>query len=71
MSLFKKENNGVQDVTTYNVLRLDKNLVQIRDLLSGTKYVFRVQTLTTEGHPSSQSAEYEFETLPIGKYINV
>ncbi|XP_060724140.1 ephrin type-A receptor 2a [Tachysurus vachellii] len=62
-----KENNGVQDVTTYNVLRLDKNLVQIRDLLSGTKYVFRVQTLTTEGHPSSQSAEYEFETLPIAE----
>ncbi|KAB5584046.1 hypothetical protein PHYPO_G00102890 [Pangasianodon hypophthalmus] len=62
-----KDNKGEQDVTTYNVLRLDKNSVQISDLLPGTKYVFRVQTLTPEGHPSSQSAEHEFETLPMAE----
>lgn len=62
-----KEDQGEQDVTTYTVLRLEKNLVTISDLLPGTKYVFRVQTLTPEGHPSSQSAEHEFETLPLAK----
>lgn len=60
-----------EDVTTYNVLRLDKNSVLISDLLPGTKYVFRVQTLTPEGHPSSQSAEHEFEKLPIGKWVDM
>ncbi|XP_066519934.1 ephrin type-A receptor 2a isoform X2 [Hoplias malabaricus] len=60
-----KEAQPEQDVTTYTVLKLEKNSVQIHDLLPGTKYVFRVQTLTPEGHPSSHSAEHEFETLPL------
>uniref|UniRef100_A0AAR2JN67 receptor protein-tyrosine kinase n=1 Tax=Pygocentrus nattereri TaxID=42514 RepID=A0AAR2JN67_PYGNA len=57
----------MKDFTTYTVLKLERNSVQITDLLPGTKYVFRVQTLTPDGHPSSQSAEHEFETLPLGK----
>ncbi|XP_077054166.1 ephrin type-A receptor 2a isoform X2 [Siphateles boraxobius] len=61
----KKEDPGEFDVTTYTVLVLEKNSVQINDLLPGTKYVFRVHTLTAEGHPSSHSAELEFETLPL------
>uniref|UniRef100_A0A8C2INM6 receptor protein-tyrosine kinase n=1 Tax=Cyprinus carpio TaxID=7962 RepID=A0A8C2INM6_CYPCA len=55
------------DVTTYTVLVLEKNSVQINDLLPGTKYVFRVHTLTAEGHPSSHNAELEFETLPLAE----
>ncbi|XP_062853520.1 ephrin type-A receptor 2a [Trichomycterus rosablanca] len=62
-----KDDQEDQDVTTYTVLRLEKNTVQIKDLLPGTKYVFRVQTLTPDGHPSSQSAEHEFETLPLAE----
>uniref|UniRef100_A0A672Q2T3 receptor protein-tyrosine kinase n=1 Tax=Sinocyclocheilus grahami TaxID=75366 RepID=A0A672Q2T3_SINGR len=65
----KKEDPGELDVTTYTVLVLEKNSVQINDLLPGTKYVFRVHTLTAEGHPSSHSAELEFETLPLGKCV--
>uniref|UniRef100_A0A672NL44 receptor protein-tyrosine kinase n=1 Tax=Sinocyclocheilus grahami TaxID=75366 RepID=A0A672NL44_SINGR len=63
----KKEDPGELDVTTYTVLVLEKNSVQINDLLPGTKYVFRVHTLTAEGHPSSHSAELEFETLPLAE----
>uniref|UniRef100_A0A673GFD3 receptor protein-tyrosine kinase n=1 Tax=Sinocyclocheilus rhinocerous TaxID=307959 RepID=A0A673GFD3_9TELE len=62
----KKEDPGELDVTTYTVLVLEKNSVQINDLLPETKYVFRVHTLTAEGHPSSHSAELEFETLALG-----
>ncbi|XP_016100805.1 ephrin type-A receptor 2-like, partial [Sinocyclocheilus grahami] len=67
----KKEDPGELDVTTYTVLVLEKNSVQINDLLPGTKYVFRVHTLTAEGHPSSHSAELEFETLPLGEFGEV
>ncbi|XP_051561850.1 ephrin type-A receptor 2a isoform X3 [Myxocyprinus asiaticus] len=63
----KKEDPGELDVTTYTVLVLEKNSVQINDLLPGTKYVFRVHTLTAEGHPSSHSAELEFETLALAE----
>ncbi|KAL7833053.1 hypothetical protein SRHO_G00300710 [Serrasalmus rhombeus] len=62
-----KEDQAEQDFTTYTVLKLERNSVQITDLLPGTKYVFRVQTLTPDGHPSSQSAEHEFETLPLAE----
>ncbi|KAG9276992.1 ephrin type-A receptor 2-like [Astyanax mexicanus] len=62
-----KEDQPEQDVTTYTVLKLEKDSVQINDLLPGTKYVFRVQALTPEGHPSSHSAEHEFETLPMAE----
>uniref|UniRef100_A0A673MBG1 receptor protein-tyrosine kinase n=1 Tax=Sinocyclocheilus rhinocerous TaxID=307959 RepID=A0A673MBG1_9TELE len=64
------EDPGELDVTTYTVLVLEKNSVQINDLLPGTKYVFRVHTLTAEGHPSSHSAELEFETLPLASHEN-
>ncbi|XP_051997459.1 ephrin type-A receptor 2-like [Xyrauchen texanus] len=63
----KKEDPGELDVTTYTVLVLEKNSVQINDLLPGTKYVFRVHTLTAEGHPSSHNAELEFETLALAE----
>lgn len=59
------------DVTTYTVLVLEKNSVQINDLLPGTKYAFRVHTLTAEGHPSSHSAELEFETLALGECVRM
>uniref|UniRef100_A0A671P571 receptor protein-tyrosine kinase n=1 Tax=Sinocyclocheilus anshuiensis TaxID=1608454 RepID=A0A671P571_9TELE len=65
------EDPGELDVTTYTVLVLEKNSVQINDLLPGTKYVFRVHTLTAEGHPSSHSTELEFETLALGECVRM
>uniref|UniRef100_A0A8C1ZJE3 receptor protein-tyrosine kinase n=1 Tax=Cyprinus carpio TaxID=7962 RepID=A0A8C1ZJE3_CYPCA len=65
--MYRKKDPGELDVTTYTVLVLEKNSVQINDLLPGTKYVFRVHTLTAEGHPSSHNAELEFETLPLAE----
>uniref|UniRef100_A0A673GAX2 receptor protein-tyrosine kinase n=1 Tax=Sinocyclocheilus rhinocerous TaxID=307959 RepID=A0A673GAX2_9TELE len=65
------EDPGELDVTTYTVLVLEKNSVQINDLLPETKYVFRVHTLTAEGHPSSHSAELEFETLALGECVRM
>ena len=64
-----QEENSEQEFTTYTVLVLERNSVQLNDLTPGSKYVFRVQTLTQEGHPSSTSMEYVYETLPIGKWI--
>lgn len=64
-----QEDQAEKDFTTYTVLKLEKNTAQINNLLPGTKYVFRVQTLTPEGHPSSHSAEHEFETAPLGKTV--
>uniref|UniRef100_A0A8C2ING8 receptor protein-tyrosine kinase n=1 Tax=Cyprinus carpio TaxID=7962 RepID=A0A8C2ING8_CYPCA len=69
--MYRKKDPGELDVTTYTVLVLEKNSVQINDLLPGTKYVFRVHTLTAEGHPSSHNAELEFETLPLGKCVQM
>ncbi|XP_030634662.1 ephrin type-A receptor 2a [Chanos chanos] len=63
----KKEAQGELDITTYVVLVLEKNSVQINDLSPGTKYMFRVHTLTPEGHPSSHSAEHEYETLSVAE----
>ncbi|KAL2091476.1 hypothetical protein ACEWY4_013739 [Coilia grayii] len=64
----KKEENNDHEFITYTVLVLDRNSVQLSDLSPGSKYVFRVQTLTQEGHPSSTSLEYLYETLPIAEY---
>ena len=55
-----------RDVTMYTVLVLDKSFVQISELSPATTYVFRVQALSPVGTPGSYSAEYEFQTLPLG-----
>uniref|UniRef100_A0AAY4B6R1 receptor protein-tyrosine kinase n=1 Tax=Denticeps clupeoides TaxID=299321 RepID=A0AAY4B6R1_9TELE len=47
-------------VTTYTVLFLDKNTVQVTDLSPATAYVFRVQVLNAEGNPGSDGLEREF-----------
>ncbi|KAG9353135.1 hypothetical protein JZ751_017711 [Albula glossodonta] len=60
----KKESDSEKDVTTYTVLVLEKSSVQISDLAPGTVYVFRVQALSPEGNPGSNSMEREFQTLP-------
>uniref|UniRef100_A0A671RP16 receptor protein-tyrosine kinase n=1 Tax=Sinocyclocheilus anshuiensis TaxID=1608454 RepID=A0A671RP16_9TELE len=54
-------------VTTYTVLVLEKNLVQISDLSPSTVYLFKVQALSPEGNPGSYSLEQEFSTLPQGE----
>lgn len=53
-------------MTTYTVLILEKDSVQITDLIPDTSYTFRVQVLSPEGSPGSYSAEYEFHTSPLG-----
>ncbi|KPP72837.1 ephrin type-A receptor 2-like [Scleropages formosus] len=62
--LVLQEDNGVTDITTYTVLLLEKNTVQISDLVPGTAYVFRVTVLSPEGTPNGEGKEHEFETLP-------
>lgn len=54
------------DVTTYTVLILEKNAVQISDLAPGTAYLFRVQALSSDGGPGGSSMEEQFETLSEG-----
>lgn len=61
----RKDVEGERDVTTYTVLILDKNSAHINDLSPDTTYMFRVQTLSSEGNPGSYSAEHEFHTLPL------
>ncbi|XP_068601902.1 ephrin type-A receptor 2 [Brachionichthys hirsutus] len=56
----KKDDN--LDVTTYIVLLLDKNSVQISDLAPGTAYLFRVQAISSDGGPGGSSIEEQFET---------
>ncbi|CAJ1055387.1 ephrin type-A receptor 2 isoform X2 [Xyrichtys novacula] len=56
----KKDDN--LDVTTYTVLILEKNSVQISDLSPGTAYLFRVQALSADGSPGGSSMEEQFET---------
>lgn len=54
-------------VTTYTVLVLEKNSVQISNLSPSTVYLFKVQALSSEGNSGSYSVEQEFSTLPEGK----
>lgn len=49
-------------MTTYVVLILEKNSVQIIDLAPGTAYLFRVQALSSDGSPGGSSMEEQFET---------
>ncbi len=56
-----------EKVTTYTVLGLEKNSVQISDLSPSTVYLFKVQALSPEGNPGSYSVEQEFSTLPQGE----
>ncbi|KAL0158230.1 hypothetical protein M9458_046306, partial [Cirrhinus mrigala] len=54
-------------VTTYTVLVLEKNSVQISDLSPSTVYLFKVQALSPDGNPGIYSLEQEFSTLPQGE----
>lgn len=57
------------DVTTYTVLLLEKNFVQIHELAPGTAYLFRVQVLSSDNSPGGSSMEEQFETLIEGKCV--
>ncbi|CAL9704860.1 unnamed protein product [Knipowitschia caucasica] len=63
----RKDDEGERDVTTYTVLILEKNSVQINDLSPDTTYMFRVQALSPEGNPGSYSVEHEFHTAPLAE----
>uniref|UniRef100_A0AAR2LNC3 receptor protein-tyrosine kinase n=1 Tax=Pygocentrus nattereri TaxID=42514 RepID=A0AAR2LNC3_PYGNA len=56
-------------ITTYTVLVLEKNSVQIIDLSPSTVYLFKVQALSPEGNPGSYSMEQEFSTPAEGKSV--
>uniref|UniRef100_A0A8C9X0C9 receptor protein-tyrosine kinase n=1 Tax=Sander lucioperca TaxID=283035 RepID=A0A8C9X0C9_SANLU len=58
---FRKKDDNL-DMTTYIVLILEKNSVQINDLAPGTAYLFRVQALSSDGSPGGSSIEEQFET---------
>uniref|UniRef100_A0A3Q3XH34 receptor protein-tyrosine kinase n=1 Tax=Mola mola TaxID=94237 RepID=A0A3Q3XH34_MOLML len=45
---------------------LEKNFVQISDLVPGTAYLFRVQALSSDSSPGGSSMEEQFETLNEG-----
>ncbi|KAL4648370.1 ephrin type-A receptor 2-like isoform X2 [Arapaima gigas] len=64
---YRKKDEGTTDITTYTVLVLEKNMVQISDLTPATTYVFRVTALSHEGTPNGEGKEHEFETLPQGQ----
>lgn len=66
-SAFQDDNLGM---TTYTVLKLEKNLVQVNELNPGTAYLFRVQAFTGEGGAGGSSMEEQFETLPEGTVEN-
>uniref|UniRef100_A0A8C1VQC1 receptor protein-tyrosine kinase n=1 Tax=Cyprinus carpio TaxID=7962 RepID=A0A8C1VQC1_CYPCA len=65
--MFRKKEIANGKVTTYTVLVLEKNSVQISDLSPSTVYLFKVQALSPEGNPGSYSLEQEFSTLPQGE----
>lgn len=54
-------------MTTYTVLILEKNSVQITDLVPDTTYVVRVQVAGREANPASRGAEHDFHTSPLGE----
>uniref|UniRef100_A0A8C4IL69 receptor protein-tyrosine kinase n=1 Tax=Dicentrarchus labrax TaxID=13489 RepID=A0A8C4IL69_DICLA len=62
----RKDDDDERDVTTYTVLILEKDSVQINDLTPDTTYMFRVQALSPDGSPGSYSVEHEFQTSPLG-----
>ncbi|TKS77221.1 Ephrin type-A receptor 2 [Collichthys lucidus] len=63
----KKDDN--LDVTTFIVLKQEKNFAQINDLAPGTAYLFRVQAFSSDGSPGGSSMEEQFETL-LGEQSN-
>uniref|UniRef100_A0AAR2L7Z2 receptor protein-tyrosine kinase n=1 Tax=Pygocentrus nattereri TaxID=42514 RepID=A0AAR2L7Z2_PYGNA len=65
----KKKDEEKNKVTTYTVLVLEKNSVQIIDLSPSTVYLFKVQALSPEGNPGSYSMEQEFSTPAEGKSV--
>lgn len=65
-ALVLQDDESERDVTTYIVLLLEKNSVQITDLTPDTSYVVRVQVVGAEVSPGSHSVEHVFHTSPLG-----
>ncbi|KAJ8371012.1 hypothetical protein SKAU_G00110400 [Synaphobranchus kaupii] len=60
----KKEKDSEKDITTYTVLVLENNSVQISDLAPDTAYLFRVQAQIPGGGAGKYSEDFKFATLP-------
>ncbi|XP_045884522.1 ephrin type-A receptor 2a [Micropterus dolomieu] len=65
--MYRRKDDNERDVTTYTVLILEKNSVQINDLTPDTTYMFRVQAMSPEGNPGSYSVEHEFHTSSLAE----
>ncbi|KAI3369392.1 hypothetical protein L3Q82_007626 [Scortum barcoo] len=63
----RKDDNGERDVTTYMVLILEKNSVEINNLTPDTTYMVKVQAMSPEGNAGSYSVEHEFHTSPLAE----
>ncbi|XP_017266834.1 ephrin type-A receptor 2 isoform X2 [Kryptolebias marmoratus] len=63
---YRKRDNK-HDVTTYVVLKLEKNSVQINDLAPDTAYLVKVQAFSSDGRSGVPSVEEQFETSPEGQ----
>lgn len=68
-TLLLQDDDSERDVTTYTVLILEKNSVQIADLSPDTTYVVRVQVVGPEVTSGSHSVEHVFHTSPLGTTI--
>uniref|UniRef100_A0A674NUY5 receptor protein-tyrosine kinase n=1 Tax=Takifugu rubripes TaxID=31033 RepID=A0A674NUY5_TAKRU len=66
----RKDDDGERDVTTYTVLILEKNSVQIADLTPDTTYIVRVQVLGSEVNPGSHSIQNK-STLVMGAVFGI
>lgn len=62
-----QEKDSEKDITSYTVLVLEKNSVEISDLTPATAYLFRVQAQNPEGGAGTDSEDFKFETLPEGE----
>lgn len=69
MYFFTSQDNK-HDVTTYVVLKLEKNSVQINDLAPDTAYLVKVQAFSSDGRSGVPSGEEQFETSPEGTQQN-
>lgn len=65
-SLLWQNGDGTRDVTTYKVLILEKNSIQVNDLNPDTTYLFKVQAVGPDGNTGSYTLEHEFHTSPLG-----
>ncbi|KAM6924790.1 LOW QUALITY PROTEIN: ephrin type-A receptor 2 [Xenentodon cancila] len=66
--MYRKKDDSLENI--FIVQKLERNSVQINNLVPGTAYLFRVQAFSSDGTPGSSSQEEQFETLTEGTEEN-